>query len=121
MTQDFSLHAQKLEQELSRLETEMKSVSVSDPAHPGDLRAAQSEGEDDPIDPNDLGSKFESLDDNEAIMDRLEEQVSQVKAALDRIRKGTYGTCIVCLKPIEAKRLEANPSASTCIEHKEQR
>jgi len=37
--------------------------------------------------------------------------------ALDKIKAGTYGICDVCKKEIDPKRLEANPSAATCVEH----
>ena len=40
-----------------------------------------------------------------------------IKAALEKMDKGTYGTCEVCDEPILKKRLEANPAARTCIAH----
>ena len=38
-----------------------------------------------------------------------------VRAALDRIREGTYGTCLECDEPIALKRLTAVPWASFCL------
>jgi RNA polymerase-binding protein DksA len=38
--------------------------------------------------------------------------------ALNRIEKGSYGTCKYCHQPIGKKRLLARPVASTCIECK---
>jgi len=40
----------------------------------------------------------------------------QVKAALQRIRDGSFGTCIECQWAISPKRLAAVPWASRCIE-----
>ena len=37
--------------------------------------------------------------------------------ALKRIAEGKYGTCVECGKPIEEKRLMANPIAKGCIKH----
>src|SRR5512140_1418824 len=39
-----------------------------------------------------------------------------VKAALRRIRDGSYGTCVECQLAISPKRLAAVPWASHCIE-----
>lgn len=46
----------------------------------------------------------------------LEQSISQVQSALEHVDDGTYGICQNCGKPIEAKRLELVPSASTCID-----
>ena len=42
---------------------------------------------------------------------------SQVDAALARVEAGTYGICEVCGEPIPDGRLEARPTARTCVEH----
>ena len=41
----------------------------------------------------------------------------EVEAALDRLAAGTYGVCEVCGRAIGAARLEARPTARTCVEH----
>ncbi len=43
-----------------------------------------------------------------------------VQAALNRIERGTYGKCIVGGEPIPFERLEALPTADTCVAHAEQ-
>jgi RNA polymerase-binding protein DksA len=42
--------------------------------------------------------------------------LSEIMAALERIEKGTYGTCTVCGGEIGEQRLEAYPWASLCID-----
>ena len=42
-------------------------------------------------------------------------RIQQIKAALDRIRDGTYGTCLLCDRPISEKRLAAVPWAAYCV------
>ena len=42
--------------------------------------------------------------------------LSQVRAALQRIEHGEYGSCIDCGKEIERKRLEAVPWSPYCLE-----
>jgi DnaK suppressor protein len=44
-------------------------------------------------------------------------QLQQVRDALRRIDEGTFGRCIVDGKPIEPKRLEAEPWTPYCLEH----
>ncbi len=45
----------------------------------------------------------------------LEKSLEDINKALDRIKKGTYGTCKYCGKPIAEKRLLARPTASSCV------
>ena len=46
---------------------------------------------------------------------RRHDEARRVEAAIQRIDEGEYGTCIACGEPIPAKRLEADPTAATCI------
>lgn len=42
-------------------------------------------------------------------------RLTAIDNALDRIRQGTYGICLMCKRPIPAARLEALPSATLCV------
>ena len=42
-----------------------------------------------------------------------------IDEALDRIRQGTYGVCVVCKRPVSKARLEAVPWTRLCRECKE--
>jgi DnaK suppressor protein len=42
-------------------------------------------------------------------------EIREIEAALRRIADGSYGTCAKCGAPIEPQRLEALPTAATCI------
>jgi len=52
-----------------------------------------------------------------ALTDQTHAHLREVEAALERVRAGTYGTCEVCHQPIAAARLEARPTARTCVDH----
>jgi len=39
----------------------------------------------------------------------------EVEGALERLRDGTYGTCMECGMPVSRKRLEALPWARYCV------
>ena len=45
----------------------------------------------------------------------LEKSLEDIEKTLERIKKGTYGTCKYCGSPIAEKRLLARPTASSCI------
>lgn len=49
------------------------------------------------------------------LKDQLLKTANSVKTALLKIRRRTYGTCEACKGQIEAKRLEAMPTASLCL------
>lgn len=49
-----------------------------------------------------------------------EEELQEAKTALAAIEEGTYGKCSVCGKDIPFERLEALPTALTCIDHADQ-
>jgi DnaK suppressor protein len=55
-----------------------------------------------------------------AIENHKEEEVEKIEIALQAMEDGTYGTCTVCGKDIPFERLEALPTALTCIEHSSQ-
>src|SRR5688572_5691771 len=45
------------------------------------------------------------------------EHLTEVDAALERAATGRYGVCETCGKPIDEARLEARPTARTCVHH----
>ncbi len=45
----------------------------------------------------------------------LEDSLEDIDSALKRIEKGNYGICKYCQKPISIKRLQARPTASSCV------
>ncbi|MGG5258409.1 TraR/DksA family transcriptional regulator [Phycicoccus avicenniae] len=45
------------------------------------------------------------------------QHLADLDDALARVADGTYGTCTVCGEPIPEGRLEARPTARTCVQH----
>ncbi len=70
-------------------------------------------------DENEVADQIEELAPSVPLVEELESRYREVLAAIKRIKDGAYGVCNVCNKPIPAARLEANPAATTCIEHAE--
>ena len=50
-----------------------------------------------------------------ALVQQAERHLLEVEAALVRVRDGTYGRCEICGQVIASGRLEARPTARTCI------
>ena len=44
----------------------------------------------------------------------LEEKLQNINLALGKIKRGTYGNCEKCKKPISPERLKAFPAARVC-------
>ena len=77
--------------------------------------SSESEGEE--ADPSDVADNIEELVTNVPLTGELERRYREIKDALARMKKGTYGKCEVCGEDIPYDRLEANPAARTCITH----
>lgn len=114
---DTQYFKDKLLKEKALLEEELVSVGKMNPDNPDDWDATPGKIEVDSADENEVADKMEELEENKAILQQLEPQLNEVKAALERIENGTYGICEISGEPIERERLEANPSARTSIKH----
>ncbi len=107
----------KLVAEQAELEEELGGIGQKSPQSAGGWEATTGGMEVDSADDNEVADKFEELEENTGLVNKLDLQLTEVKAALERMDKGTYGICETCGKPIEKERLEANPSARTSIKH----
>ncbi len=52
-----------------------------------------------------------------AVTSQAREHLAEVNAALQRVAAGTYGVCEVCGEQVNEARLEARPTARTCVHH----
>jgi len=51
----------------------------------------------------------------ETLAGELRDALTEVEAAIARVREGTYGNCERCGEPIAPARLEAMPAARLCM------
>lgn len=114
---DIQHFKDKLLKEKTLLEEELASVGKVNPENPNEWIATPGEIETDSADENEVADRFEELEENKVILNKLEPQYKEVNAALERIEKGTYGICEVSGEEIERERLEANPSARTSMKN----
>jgi RNA polymerase-binding transcription factor DksA len=120
MRTDIDIGAFKvlLEKERGALREQLTSVARQNPNNPSDwVGEAERDLDAHDADPNDAADRFESLEEHRIIADELETRFNEVNAALERIKDGTYGICVVSGEHIEVDRLNANPSATTCKAH----
>jgi RNA polymerase-binding transcription factor DksA len=114
MTVDLERMRNALESERDRLRGAIAAVNHTESLtdETGDL----SIGKDDHIADSATETFMRELD--EGLEENAEHLLREVEDALARIEAGTYGTCVVCGKPIDDERLRAVPYATLCIEDK---
>ncbi len=61
--------------------------------------------------------EFEAFEENLALSKNAVREVKELRRALKKIEKGTYGICQKCGEPIEKGRLKAYPGAAFCATH----
>ncbi|WP_172632335.1 TraR/DksA family transcriptional regulator [Dictyobacter arantiisoli] len=114
MAIDVEKMKQRLETLRTELEDSLKQLPIAQP-FPDNANA-----EDDTVgDTEDLAVDSQEMQQEQSIKQDQEYQLSEVKAALQRIQDGTYGRCVVDGAEIPVKRLEAIPWASRCIKDEE--
>lgn len=69
--------------------------------------------------PADMGTELYEREKDITFRRNKERELEAVNEALHAIDDGTYGICRVCSMPIPYERLEAMPTADTCVEHAE--
>lgn len=57
-----------------------------------------------------------SIDTALSLSERWTIQFNEIERALGRLRRGDYGSCQECGEKIALKRLQAMPTATTCVQ-----
>lgn len=80
---------------------------------------AESVGELSSIDqhPADLGSETFERERELSLLEDVEAEIADVRRALVRLDRGSYGRCEACGRQIPDERLSAVPAARFCFEH----
>ncbi len=101
-----------------RLETERQQALRRLSGLTGDfdevVAASRDANADDEHDPEGATIAFERSQ-VAALVLQVQRQLAEVEAAIERLAAGTYGVCEQCGQPIAPARLEARPTARTCI------
>ncbi len=105
--------------EKARIENEMRGIAHKNPEFASDWEPSVPDLNIPTADINDTADTIVAFENNSAIEIELEVLLMEINAALTRMDAGSYGVCRICNMKIEEARLHANPSAPTCIAHRE--
>jgi RNA polymerase-binding protein DksA len=114
-SQDIAKIEKELNQQKKQIENDLKNISGKD-AHEADNIGAKFPEYGDKMDEN--AQEISDYSTNLATEKVLESALKDINSTLERIKKGSYGVCKYCAKPIAPKRLIARPTASSCVECK---
>ncbi len=114
----YLLHQEALQKQLSGVITELQDVAVLD-NDSGDWIIRTNNIDQTEADENSQADAAEEADERIAILAELENRYRSIIHALKKMEDGTYGICEVSGEPIEEGRLQANPAARTCTHHME--
>jgi DnaK suppressor protein len=107
-----------LEKERGAIENELSKIAVPNKNIPGDWQSKFPYGNSD----SGTASLERQADEVEEYTTRLplehnlETKLAAIDAALEKIRRGTYGKCEKCGKNIPLERLEIFPEARFCVD-----
>ena len=104
-----------LEDQKIKLEEELKTFAASNPKASGDFNSTFPQYGDKE---DENAAEVATFTDNLSVEKTLEGNLRDVKRALERIAKGTYGVCKYCGKEISEKRLMARPESGSCMDCK---
>ena len=82
----------------------------------GRTELPQSFSDDGALDSADCSVREHSMDLEGSLMNMKSDRLENINAALQRIERGDYGICVKCRKEIDPKRLDAEPTAMTCMD-----
>lgn len=111
---------QQLRTERERYEAQ---IAMIDETGLGRLSQGDQLQEDSTVDnhPADLGTEMFEREKDMGLRSNAFRRLREIDIALERMAAGSYGTCATCGGPIAEARLEAFPSATTCIDCQERR
>jgi DnaK suppressor protein len=66
--------------------------------------------------PGDSGTETFEMEKNVSLLEQVDDELLEVEGAVQRLERGTYGTCQVCGRAIGDERLEAMPATRFCVE-----
>ncbi|MBI2113082.1 MAG: TraR/DksA C4-type zinc finger protein [Candidatus Wildermuthbacteria bacterium] len=112
--ESLSKISQELQVKKERLEKELSGFAKKDPNLKGDWDSTYPRVPEGNLE--EAANEVEQYSTALPIEHSLELQLQDISFALERIAKGTYGTCENCKKEIPEARLMAMPEARFCTE-----
>jgi DnaK suppressor protein len=117
---DTHVYKTALEEMLKNIIEELKTIGIHNPENPSDWIAVPEDLDAEEPDLNLAADSVEEWNERSGIVATLETRYNGIVSALARIEAGSFGTCEVCGKEIEERRLAVSPTARTCMQHLEE-
>jgi RNA polymerase-binding transcription factor DksA len=114
---DYTSYRARLNVMLEEITKELQTIGIHNPQNPSDWVAVPADLDAEEPDLNLAADNVEAWNERTALVATLESRYNGIILAQEKLEVGTFGTCELCAKEIEEKRLEANPIARTCMEH----
>jgi RNA polymerase-binding transcription factor DksA len=105
---------QKLRLAAEKLEGQLKQLAQNSQEHKGEWETRMPAFSAGTGNLEEEADEVEEFSTNLALSQNLEEDLENIKLALDKIKKGKYGLCEKCGKDIPEERLEVYPQARYC-------
>lgn len=118
MTKNFLQEAKnKLEKEKKSIEEQLRTFAKEDvrPKGDWDTKFPHFDGGVGGQALEDAADEVEEYSNKLPVEFRLELKLKDINSALDKIKKGEYGKCEKCKKPISLERLKICPEARFCL------
>ena len=106
----------KLLEEKITIGTQLQRIAKKNPAIEGDWTAVPPDIDDPSTTMDERAQSVTELEERRAVEQSLELRLKEIDKALQQIDAGSYGQCINCKSPINAKRLIAMPVVASCID-----
>ena len=110
---DRDVVAERLREERDAVRARLASMTADLEAV---FAASQDSNADDEHDPEGQTIAYERSQLS-SLIERAHAHLDELEAAMARLADGRYGLCEVCGEPIAPARLEARPTARTCVAH----
>jgi DnaK suppressor protein len=92
----------------------VETLRALEAAHRSVVDSSRDSNADDEHDPEGATIAFERAQVDALARDAAA-RIASIDAALARLDAGTYGVCLVCGRAVPEARLEARPTATTCV------
>lgn len=113
---ELDKYKKKLENEKKLLEEQLSTLGVKDKSGDWEATPEAQMNNQEVQDEADLSERAADYEERSSKLNLLEQRLTDIDKALEKINYHSFGICEDCQKEIEIDRLEANPAARTCKE-----
>ncbi len=114
---DSNIYKERLTEMLAEISTELKTIGIHNPENSSDWIAVPESLDTEEPDENLSADAVEEWNERASLVATFEKKYNDIVTALQQIEANTFGKCVICGNDIEETRLNANPTAHTCITH----